>query len=901
MNNSRALFIFLLTLYLMCFKSEAQNAASHGCSNKTWERILDIKNQVDRGFGFNCLGELETIETITDQESEAQILCNSLIAEILIGRGEFGQADKVLMDYGLSGVFLSNSFSRQQMKPIISKYRTLYFAQGRLYYILQNYEFAKEFYLLVKDLYILEGDTESIDYLKCLLNLSLTYFFCDDVVMSKLYYDTANELFYSHHQDSDFMRMRLLFNKATILSAFDKEDEVHECFKKIVEIYENEDFDNDETLAYALSDLLTIDNASDDKYVRMAKSFLKGSDVAERKVWIYQAFISRLLTDDNDFGVMFEDYNSVMRHYFNDIFMSFSSFEYEDLWNNESANLLLLSNIIAKNAASSAVSAGIVGKAYDNVVFTKSFPFRRKKMFDRMMDSFSNSPNLQELLNKYHTIRNSWISKDLSDPERNIINMSLMANEKMLINNFPGWGDSLKNSTPGFERIKSALGNKEVAIEFSVTVDSLNEHTQNIKYIAYVLRDDNDYPYPVEVDLGDYFSFTPVFSQITAYRDSLRIKGPQEEHRFNDSIKSVINRLYDDDSSYKQLLLPLEQRGLLKPYDTIFYSPVGDLNKINLSALKTSDGMRIGDRYIMRKVLSTADVIDLKSSEKPILESALIYADIDYNIPPKTMEHLSWLIKENLFYPWTEHLERTSLQVTDEHSKVDKNDKWTLRAGYSRLPNTNQEAIDIKNCLMRKLAPESVLYFNDSLATEEFFRLCNESAPSIIHIATHGFFVESNVDRQLSLLGDRKGYTKKSKDMFYNALLLAGANNKLNNNDINPNVDDGILTAEEISWMDLRDCKLVVLSACETGLGSVDFVEGVLGLQRGFKLAGVDKIVMSLWRVDDNATRILMTEFYNNLTNGYTTHDALENAKKTLIDSGIYSAPYYWAGFVLLE
>ena len=89
------------------------------------------------------------------------------------------------------------------------------------------------------------------------------------------------------------------------------------------------------------------------------------------------------------------------------------------------------------------------------------------------------------------------------------------------------------------------------------------------------------------------------------------------------------------------------------------------------------------------------------------------------------------------------------------------------------------------------------------------------------------------------------------------------------------------------------------MSACETGLGAIDDIDGVIGIQRGLKKAGVKSIVMSLWTVPDNATCLLMKYFYNNLFSGQNRHTALKNAQKQV--KSVYEEPYYWAGFVIID
>ncbi|MCX6164324.1 MAG: CHAT domain-containing protein, partial [Ignavibacteriae bacterium] len=134
--------------------------------------------------------------------------------------------------------------------------------------------------------------------------------------------------------------------------------------------------------------------------------------------------------------------------------------------------------------------------------------------------------------------------------------------------------------------------------------------------------------------------------------------------------------------------------------------------------------------------------------------------------------------------------------------------------------------------------------------------------------------------------------------LFRSGLILAGANWYWQGNRSIEGTEDGILTAYEVSNMDLMNTELVVLSACETGLGDIKGGEGVYGLQRAFKVAGVKTIIMSLWKVPDKETVELMELFYTNWLGGMTKHDAFTNAQKEMRKK---YPPYYWAAFVMVE
>ena len=131
---------------------------------------------------------------------------------------------------------------------------------------------------------------------------------------------------------------------------------------------------------------------------------------------------------------------------------------------------------------------------------------------------------------------------------------------------------------------------------------------------------------------------------------------------------------------------------------------------------------------------------------------------------------------------------------------------------------------------------------------------------------------------------------------------MSGGNKLLMRDSIGWEEEDEIMTALEISTLNMQKLDLVVLSACQTALGDIES-EGVFGLQRGFKKAGANSLLLSLGKVDDEATKILMVEFYKNLMNGKTKHQSLKDAQKHLrqVDNGKYDKPQYWASFIMLD
>jgi CHAT domain-containing protein len=167
--------------------------------------------------------------------------------------------------------------------------------------------------------------------------------------------------------------------------------------------------------------------------------------------------------------------------------------------------------------------------------------------------------------------------------------------------------------------------------------------------------------------------------------------------------------------------------------------------------------------------------------------------------------------------------------------------------------------------------------------TDELWKHLSIESPTILHIATHGFFVNS--------------YDELTDPMLRSGVVLAGINNYLKNGEKLQN-EDGILNASEAMLLNLSNTELVILSACETGLGEVQQGEGVYGLQRALKMAGTKTLMMSLWKVDDLATTQLMSFFYAELMAGKTKTQAFHAAQLAVKEK--YKNPLYWGAFVMI-
>lgn len=345
-----------------------------------------------------------------------------------------------------------------------------------------------------------------------------------------------------------------------------------------------------------------------------------------------------------------------------------------------------------------------------------------------------------------------------------------------------------------------------------------------------------------------------------------------------DAIKNISkDSLYTTSRLSDIIWLPL--RHILEDVKDVYFSPMDELNVIAIESLPETES------WNLYRLSSTRELV---THHKTALQNdAVLYGGIRYELSDLEREQLVAMAREeDTFY--------------DTYDRPLTRDMRGVMETLPELPGSLTEVEVIRNQLNKEGLTVEIR--TDATASEESFKALSGKPVSVLHISTHGFYEREqrrgteDLDRHVSheemLLRERR----EELALAQSGLLLAGAANYLFEqwDDDTPQGDDGILTAKEISRLNLNGVNLVVLSACETGLG---------GLQVGFKKAGAQSILMSLWKVDDEATCLLMTEFYKNWMGGATKHDALEMAKQTVrshTEKG-WDDPKYWAAFILLD
>ena len=459
-------------------------------------------------------------------------------------------------------------------------------------------------------------------------------------------------------------------------------------------------------------------------------------------------------------------------------------------------------------------------------------------------------------------------------PDINELEEKLNSLEKRLI------GKSQNFAKVNWQNIRKTLKKDETAIEFiRFKYHNGEKWTNDILYYALLLR--NNYVYPKAVFLFKEKQLQTLLNQ------------QQNEDDF-----SYVKRLYSASSMqsqalYKMVFKPLEPH--LKNTKTIFVSPTGLLNKIAFDALTCDSFNILSDKYRILYTSSTRQIKNETGLSAKNINNAALFGGIEYDISPEKM-----LANANSFNKITDP---AGFKNPPGLKRLRSLDSLTRNVSWSYLPGSLAETEGIQKILAKKKI--AVELFKDELGSEEQFKALENNSPSIVHVSTHGFYF-GNDEKSLAykdLIYKDVKFAHSENPLLRSGFILAGGNAVFQGKNIPDGVDDGVLTAAEISQLNFFNTKLLVLSACQTGLGDVKGNEGVYGLQRAFKMAGVDYLLFSLWEVPDYQTRELMVEFYKNWFEGSGVRDAFRKAQNHLKTkyAKVEGAAFTWAAFVLMK
>ena len=317
----------------------------------------------------------------------------------------------------------------------------------------------------------------------------------------------------------------------------------------------------------------------------------------------------------------------------------------------------------------------------------------------------------------------------------------------------------------------------------------------------------------------------------------------------------------------------------LKGVNSIYYAPQGLLHTINLDAITNEKGVPMFKTYSMHRLSTT---VNIKGGNISPIKKSYVYGGLVYDTDDETM------LQEHRKFNEIDNANAGLSWVADSTSS---------RHGWAYLPNSKTETDLITNLLVASKI--EVVKYSGVEGTEESFKAISGTCPGHIHLATHGFYLHYSYTDSTAMADNyEKQIASSLNPLIRSGLILSNGGRAWKGEPIPTGIEDGILQADEIASINLSGTSLLVLSACETALGDISS-DGVYGLQRAFKMAGVETIIMSLWEVDDKATALFMSFFYKALTSGKKKHEAFVSAQNQLREK--YSDPYYWAAFIMLD
>ena len=564
-----------------------------------------------------------------------------------------------------------------------------------------------------------------------------------------------------------------------------------------------------------------------------------------------------------------------------------SSKEKEAFWQDKNGFYFGLNSFSAKAADKYPLATVL---SFNGSLISKSLLLETSRELDRAIAESANDTLKSQFAEMKHLRRlYSKMQSENSDRREVMESVQLKADslDKILVNKLSDYAASKRKFEITWKDIQSNLTPSDAAIEFARYFD---DDDSSHKYMALVVRPGYEYPRLVKL-------------------------APETD---------IKNALAVNDFA---LLYELVWQGidtLLTGVNTVYYSPVGELNNIAFSALcfeagdslkaamsAANRGILIGseetvvrscnavlmDKYTLHQLTTTRYLADgTLKKDRPLNSSITLLGGINYDDVPKVENVIEREESEQDF--------ALIVNLTDRNKKKGSR-RSSSAAGRPMEPlqGTREEVTHIATQLDGSW---SVQTMSDRQAAEHGLKSQLESnSPGVLHIATHGFaFPDVKRDDSEQLMMDEKPTYSISEDpMVRCGLMLSGSNISWTGNAkkmIEQTGDDGILTAAEVSNLDLSGTKLVVLSACETGLGKIEGSEGTFGLKRGFKLAGVEQMIVSLWSVPDKETMELMTLFYTDLTKTLNPVQSFEKAQKQM--RNLYpTQPDKWAGFVLVR
>ncbi len=510
---------------------------------------------------------------------------------------------------------------------------------------------------------------------------------------------------------------------------------------------------------------------------------------------------------------------------------------------------------------------------YEKTEFWENIQAKFIRFYNFALDAETAVPEITEDVYNYHIATKALLLNSSRKVKARILN----SGNQELIANYKNW-----QGTKNWLAKLYSYTNEELAEE-KINIDSLETLVKNLeKELTVASKDFKD---ANELSSADYKKIANALKPGEAAIELIRINSysylfPKSQIHYiglvlrNDNKKPEMIFFKDGDdmesSQSDEYQATIHSGKSMAPFYDYYWKPVDELT--------------LNDKKLYVSVDGIYNQVNINTILMPSGKSLVELKDVRF--VSNTKDILTFKTKTNN--------QKTAFLLGFPDYKLDLPDNL---ARLNPLPGTQKEVQAIQNLLKSNAWQVSSVF--EKQATEG--NLKKVKNPYILHIATHGYFLENTVDpsEETRAFGiePMKAY---ENPLLRSGLLLAGADrtvNEMNTKD-NKDNDDGILNAFEAMILNLDQTDLVVLSACQTGLGEIKNGEGVYGLQRSFQIAGAKSVITSLWEVSDEGTQDLMSAFYKYWLLSGNKHDAFRKAQLEIKQK--YQYPYYWGAFVLV-
>ncbi len=716
-----------------------------------------------------------------------------------------------------------------------------------LYYVQKKYLSAVSLYLDVKSFYEDKYGKESLGYATVCNNLGLVYRDMQNYLKAESLFSEALKIRKKQLGDKHPDYAVVCNNLALVYKEQAEYEKAEALFLESLKIIEQV-FGN-KHIKYALACTNLADN-----YV------LKGQNIKAESYYLKANTVIRFLVSESTKFMSESERERYLNHEINDYFDTFYSFFLINTKDKNKFNGFVLNNSLLMKSQ-----------------LLRSTVALRKAVLQTndtaLISSYAQMINYGKILAKQYALPIADRRADLNELEekRNHLEKELagkVAKRDIM---------SQQISAPAdWKKIKSSLKKDESALEFvKFNYNDATHFTDSVFYYAVLLR--KNYKQPESVFLFEEKQLRQLIYQSSDVSDFEHIKALYAPGAPKaDSLSALIWK-------------PLEP--YLKDIKTVYLSPVGLLNTIAFDALPADSLNLISDTYKIVYQTTLANLLNRKPLYKRSLKKIVLFGGIKYDVDIHKM-----LLNASKFH-------HTELVSPVSGSSVLASKKTGATLSWNYLPGT----LDEVNKISKMADNEGVISFvyKGEQGSEEQFKSLEKDAPSVLHISTHGFYFGDDAKSRKIKTYLRKdvNFVFSDNPLLRSGLILAGGTAAFNGQKIPAKIEDGVLTASEISQLNLFKTELAVLSACQTGLGDVKGSEGVYGLQRAFKMAGADYLIYALWEVPDKQTQELMSHFYENWFSGAEIHDAFKEAQNQLKAkyAGIEGAAFAWAAFVLIR